>query len=118
MKFHQVPPERLDGSGVANPWGYILSTPDKLSLRYNITFESTYDDLDYCEEALLETDSGQLFMLKHYARSPGPKHTNIFGNERIKNPIREWNEIVAVLELAKDEIIAVPPALLESPEWD
>ncbi|MCW5824907.1 MAG: hypothetical protein KIT34_19070 [Cyanobacteria bacterium TGS_CYA1] len=118
MKFRQVPPEGLDGCGVASPWGYILSTPEKLSLRYNITFESTYDDLDYCEEAILETDSGQLFMLKHYARAQGPKHTNIFGNVRIKNPIQEWNEIVEVLELTKEEVIAVHPAILESPEWD
>lgn len=117
MKFRPVPPERLDGSGVAEPWGYILSIPEQLSLRYNITFESTYDHLDYCEEAVLETDSGQLFMLKHYARAPGPKHTNIFGNERIKNPIQEWNEIVAVLELTKEEVVAVHPAILESSEW-
>ncbi len=114
MGFKQVNQERLDNSGVASVLAYIEKSSKELELIFDLQFEKTNDDLDYCDIALLETDSGQLFMLKHYERAPGPKHTYIFGNERSKNPKRDLDEILEALTLNYSEVKLVHVDIIES----
>lgn len=97
MSLKQLPDQKFENSGIARPYAYIYKTPLELESLLGIEFVHTYDELDYCDIALLEISNGLLFGLVHHKRAPGPPCTTILGHERSQHPREELEQFMKEL---------------------
>jgi hypothetical protein len=118
MGFKQLPDERFERSGIAAPFAYMFKPIEELEALLNIEFVHTFDELDYCDVALLETDEGLLFGLLHHKRAPVKNVVTILGNERSANPRQELEQFMNAIGMDYSEVIPCHEKIRDSLEED
>jgi hypothetical protein len=107
--IEQIPLRKIT-RGLAKPIATIRLEPKDISKRFGITFESTKDDLDELEVALLQTDSGQQFALVRHQHQPN-QGTDILTTEYSPDLEKDLSEAVRLLRLDRKDVGWMHPTL-------
>lgn len=106
MGYKQLPDERFEKSGIARPYAYLDKNPEELEALLGIKFVDSFDDLDYCDIALLEINCGLLFGLLHHKRAPIKNLTTVLGHELSEHPREELEQLME--EIGWDYNLVIP----------
>jgi len=93
-------------SGIARSAAMFSTTPEAVTARTGVAFESGVDDLDYFRAAGVELPSGRRVLLLWYERAP------VLGLQleidSADDPAAARSEAMAALDLASDEVMWSP----------
>lgn len=107
--FQQIPLEKME-HGLARPVATLNLEPSEITSRLGLRFETSKDDLDELEAAVVSTVSGRQFALVRHRHQPQPG-TDVLVNEGSSDLEADLRGVLAALHFGASELRWVHPEI-------